>query len=184
MNPNLLSSPELLFGPSFLDTGLRGTSMGLCYSSCEVMMEKVVTFRLQIGNERQNRGCRVLSDTKIDCDAYMSQILFGFLYIVNLAIVLSIYVKTRVAMDVFGVISALAGAALVQFDPNNANFYPQETFDLQLDKQDSGDLKQGTADMNAFVSCFSICARFYGKIRVSGTKSSAANGENEDLLLY
>ncbi|KAL3849769.1 hypothetical protein ACJIZ3_011651 [Penstemon smallii] len=52
--------------------------------------------------------------TKIDWDAYMSQILFGVLYVVNLGMVLLLYLKTDVAMNIFGVISALAGAALVQ----------------------------------------------------------------------
>ncbi|KAL0418830.1 UNVERIFIED_CONTAM: Dol-P-Man:Man(5)GlcNAc(2)-PP-Dol alpha-1,3-mannosyltransferase [Sesamum radiatum] len=71
-------------------------------------------------------------------EVYSAQILFGFLYVVNLGLVLFIYLKTDVhsgavsvkmnvllyappllilllkAMDIFGVITSLAGAALVQ----------------------------------------------------------------------
>ncbi|XP_062088198.1 dol-P-Man:Man(5)GlcNAc(2)-PP-Dol alpha-1,3-mannosyltransferase isoform X2 [Humulus lupulus] len=56
-------------------------------------------------------------------EVYPAQILFGILYIINLGIILAIYLKTDVvasgvdhfqAMDITGVISALAGAALVQ----------------------------------------------------------------------
>ncbi|KAF3324278.1 dol-P-Man:Man(5)GlcNAc(2)-PP-Dol alpha-1,3-mannosyltransferase-like isoform X3 [Carex littledalei] len=38
----------------------------------------------------------VFVDTKIDWDAYMSQILFGVMYIINLALVQFIYLKTDV----------------------------------------------------------------------------------------
>uniref|UniRef100_A0A2N9EC20 dolichyl-P-Man:Man5GlcNAc2-PP-dolichol alpha-1,3-mannosyltransferase n=1 Tax=Fagus sylvatica TaxID=28930 RepID=A0A2N9EC20_FAGSY len=47
-------------------------------------------------------------------EVYPAQILFSLLYIINLGIVLFIYMKTDVGMDISGVISALAGAALVQ----------------------------------------------------------------------
>ncbi|KAF2604116.1 hypothetical protein F2Q70_00024211 [Brassica cretica] len=48
-------------------------------------------------------------------EVYPAQILFGVLYIANLSIVLLIYLKTPdVAMNIIGVLSALACAALVQ----------------------------------------------------------------------